>query len=189
MRRLDYFKERNMAQSIQAEKVYYGSFSHRLGLVRIAASAKGVVQVGLPSESDEKFWAWLKTRFSSAEYVENKSKTKDIFAQLKEYFEGKRCEFSVELDLRGTEFQKNIWRAIARIPYGRTISYRELADRVGLPQAVRAAGAATGANPIGIIVPCHRVIGSDGGLTGYGGGLPMKVFLLNLERGANEFTF
>ena len=172
-----------------AEKIYYGEFAHDLGNVRIAATEQGIVQVGLPSESGEKFWSWLKQQFPNAEFEKNESVTRTAFDQLSEYFAGRRKIFLLELDLQGTEFQKSVWKAILKIPYGRTISYGELARQVGSPDAVRAAGAATGANSIGIIIPCHRVVGSDGSLTGYGGGLPMKEFLLKLEQGNNRFSF
>lgn len=101
--------------------------------------------------------------------------------QLGEYFAGERRAFDVPLAASGTEFQKAIWNALVEIPYGATTSYGELARRAGRPGAVRAAGAANGANPIAVIVPCHRVIGADGSLTGYGGGLERKRALLALE--------
>ena len=102
-------------------------------------------------------------------------------AQLDDYFEGRRREFDLPLAPRGTDFQRAVWRCLRDIPYGETISYAELARRVGKPSAVRAVGAANGRNPLPIVVPCHRVIGTDGSLTGFGGGLPTKQFLLELE--------
>ncbi|HEY3915726.1 MAG TPA: methylated-DNA--[protein]-cysteine S-methyltransferase [Verrucomicrobiae bacterium] len=101
--------------------------------------------------------------------------------ELNEYLAGKRTDFSIPLSNAGTEFQREIWKQIARIPFGKTISYTELAQRVGAPKATRAAGTATGRNPLGIIVPCHRVVGKDGGLGGYAGGLDRKKSLLNIE--------
>jgi O-6-methylguanine DNA methyltransferase len=101
--------------------------------------------------------------------------------QLRRYFAGERVQFSCALDLRGTPFQVSVWEELYRIPYGQTRTYAQIAERVGRPQAVRAVGAANGANPVAVIVPCHRVIGSNGTLTGYGGGLPMKHALLRLE--------
>ncbi|HEX5477069.1 MAG TPA: methylated-DNA--[protein]-cysteine S-methyltransferase [Burkholderiales bacterium] len=101
--------------------------------------------------------------------------------ELAEYFAGKRRDFSVALCPEGTGFQKNIWQAIAGVAYGETITYAELARRAGCPGSARAAGAATGRNPIGIIVPCHRIVGSSGLLTGYAGGLAKKRALLALE--------
>jgi methylated-DNA-[protein]-cysteine S-methyltransferase len=103
-------------------------------------------------------------------------------AQLRGYFEGSRRVFDVPLALTGTPFQLKVWAALNDIPYGETVTYGELARRVGQPDAVRAVGAANGKNPVPIIVPCHRVIGSNGELTGYGGGLPIKAALLDLER-------
>ena len=102
--------------------------------------------------------------------------------QLDEYFAGRRQHFDLPLDLRhGTVFQQAVWQALCSIPFGQTTSYGALAGRIGRPKAVRALGAAVGANPLGIIVPCHRVIGADGSLTGYAGGLDRKTALLHLE--------
>lgn len=102
-------------------------------------------------------------------------------AQLKEYFAGRRERFELALDPAGTEFQRGVWRQLRRIPHGETASYRDIAERLGNPGAVRAVGMANGANPISIIVPCHRVIGADGSLTGFGGGLDIKRKLLEHE--------
>ncbi len=101
--------------------------------------------------------------------------------QLKEYFEGRRKKFDLPLDLKGTEFQKRVWQALLEIPWGETRSYSEIAAAAGNAKAVRAAGMANHVNPVVIVVPCHRVIGKNGSLTGYGGGLERKQFLLNLE--------
>jgi methylated-DNA-[protein]-cysteine S-methyltransferase len=107
----------------------------------------------------------------------------DAARQLDEYFERKRTEFDLPLALSGTEFQERVWLTLAEIPYGETISYAELARWVGRPQAFRAVGQANGANPIPVILPCHRVIAADGTIGGYGGGLPVKRQLLALESG------
>lgn len=104
--------------------------------------------------------------------------------QLREYFAGKRSAFEIPLDLSGTEFQRRAWLGLLDIPFGETRSYAEHAARIGHPRAVRAVGAANGRNPIAIIVPCHRLVGSDGSLTGFGGGLSAKAWLLELERTA-----
>lgn len=101
--------------------------------------------------------------------------------ELAEYFAGKRKRFSVKLAPRGTAFQRSVWKAISGVGFGKTIAYAELARRAGRPGSARAAGAATGRNPIGIIVPCHRIVGSNGALTGYAGGLGRKKALLALE--------
>jgi len=106
---------------------------------------------------------------------------KKAVTQLQEYFAGKRESFSLPLNLSGTAFQKRVWAEIARIPYGNTISYSHLAQRAAAPQAIRAAGTTTGRNPVSIIVPCHRVVGKNGSLCGFAGGLERKRQLLNLE--------
>jgi methylated-DNA-[protein]-cysteine S-methyltransferase len=102
--------------------------------------------------------------------------------QLGEYFTGDRTAFDIPLTLNGTTFQRRVWAALREIPYGQTLSYGQLADRIGAPAASRAAGLANGRNPVGIIVPCHRVVGSDGSLTGYGGGIDRKRYLLAHEQ-------
>jgi methylated-DNA-[protein]-cysteine S-methyltransferase len=104
-------------------------------------------------------------------------------AQLREYFAGERTEFELELTMRGSEFQRAVWAALLEIPYGETASYGEIARRVGRPGKARAVGRANGSNPIAVIVPCHRVIGANGALTGYGGGMERKRLLLDLEAG------
>lgn len=107
----------------------------------------------------------------------------DVQAQLREYFAGERVAFDASLAMNGTPFEQRVWRALTDIPYGETVSYGEIATRVGQPSAARAVGLANGRNPIAVIVPCHRVIGANGTLTGYGGGLERKRLLLELESG------
>ncbi len=117
-----------------------------------------------------------------ADFVELPSETTDAARQqLDEYFRRERTTFDLQLLFVGTEFQKRVWEELLRIPYGTTLSYGEMAQNLGIPKAVRAVANANGANPISIIVPCHRVIGSNGTLTGYGGGLEAKRYLLELE--------
>ena len=108
---------------------------------------------------------------------------KSVRKELDEYFAGRLKQFTTKLAFNGTPFQNSVWKELTRIPYGETISYLDLANRIRNPKAVRAVGMANGANPIAIIVPCHRVIGSNGSLTGFGGGLPTKRALLELEKG------
>jgi methylated-DNA-[protein]-cysteine S-methyltransferase len=102
-------------------------------------------------------------------------------AELREYFAGARCQFSLPLEMQGTDFQLRVWKVLEGIPYGETRSYAQVAQALGQPRAVRAVGAANGRNPVPILVPCHRVIGAGGQLVGYGGGLPIKKLLLELE--------
>ncbi len=108
---------------------------------------------------------------------------KGVRKELDEYFAGRLRKFTTPLAFQGTPFQNQVWKELCKVPYGKTISYLELANRIKNPKAVRAVGMANGANPIAIIVPCHRVIGSNGSLTGFGGGLPTKRALLELESG------
>jgi methylated-DNA-[protein]-cysteine S-methyltransferase len=126
-------------------------------------------------------------RFSEKGGVEDKPAGHSLLLaecrrQLEEYFSGKRRQFDFSLDPQGTAFEKEVWQRLKRIPYGRTASYKEIAQDIGRPRAVRAVGAANGKNPLAIIVPCHRVVGHHGSLTGYGGGLWRKQWLLDHER-------
>ena len=115
------------------------------------------------------------------DWKEDKVPFAEVIRQLQAYFRGELKDFDLPLALEGTDFQLQVWRGLRTIPYGETISYGQLAERIGNPKAVRAVGLANGCNPIPIIVPCHRVIGSDGSLTGFGGGFPNKKKLLALE--------
>ena len=106
--------------------------------------------------------------------------------QIREYFDGRRQEFDLPLTFVGTDFQKKVWQALTEIPYGKTVTYGALAERIGCPGGARAVGAANHCNPLPILVPCHRVVGAGGNLTGYAGGMEMKKFLLELEQGKNH---
>jgi len=151
-----------------------------VGKLWVAVTEKGVTRLALSTpEEQARFWAWIARHHPEAK--EEETKTAAVQSELAEYFAGRRRAFTVSLDLQGTEFQRAVWRAIAQIPYGQTVTYAALARQIGRPQAVRAVGAANGANPIPIIIPCHRVIGAAGSLVGYGGGLPLKEWLLKLE--------
>ncbi|WP_409468547.1 methylated-DNA--[protein]-cysteine S-methyltransferase [Streptomyces sp. HC307] len=131
--------------------------------------------MGVPPRERSRAWGSAEEPFTETE------------EQLQAYFAGELKEFTLELRLNGTPFQRTVWDQLRRIPYGETRSYGELADALGNPHASRAVGLANGRNPIGIIVPCHRVIGANGGLTGYGGGLERKQRLLDFERGEALF--
>jgi O-6-methylguanine DNA methyltransferase len=113
----------------------------------------------------------------------------NVYPQLKEYFRGERRHFDLPLEIEGTEFQKRVWNELLNIPYGETISYKELAVRLGDEKVIRAAASANGANPLPVVIPCHRVIGSDGSLIGYGGGLKIKEKLLVLEGSRQKDLF
>lgn len=122
------------------------------------------------------------TRPVGEDWVADDDALAPVCAQLDEYFAGTRTEFDLPVRLHGTPFQVEVWEELRRIPFGETISYGELAKRVDRPEAARAVGAANGQNPVAIVVPCHRVIGADGSLTGFGGGLGWKQYLLDLEQ-------
>lgn len=113
---------------------------------------------------------------------------KDAVFQLREYFDGNRKEFTLKLSPKGTDFQKRVWEELQKIPYGKTVNYLQIAKRLGDPKVIRAAASANGKNPISIIIPCHRVIGSDGSLTGYAGGLHRKEWLLEHENPSPQKT-
>jgi methylated-DNA-[protein]-cysteine S-methyltransferase len=113
--------------------------------------------------------------------VEDPAAFDGLATQLGEYFSGRRRSFDLEMDLRGSEFQRRVWRSLLRIPYGRLRSYKQVAREIGRPAATRAVGQAVGDNPIAIVVPCHRVVGTNGGLVGFGGGMTLKAQLLRLE--------
>jgi methylated-DNA-[protein]-cysteine S-methyltransferase len=121
--------------------------------------------------------------------VEDGDAFPEVVSQLEEFFAGKRTAFELPLELAGTDFQRRVWEVLRHIPYGETVSYGEVAQLAGYPGSARAVGSAIGRNPVVIVVPCHRVIGSDGSLTGYGGGLDRKVSLLDLERSVSGNGF
>ena len=125
---------------------------------------------------------WKKVSKNYPEIIKRKTKViEKTISQLKEYFKGKRRKFNIPYDIKGTKFQLEAWNALAKIPYGETRTYKFQAKIVKSPKAVRVVGAANGNNPLCIVLPCHRIIGSDGTLTGYSGGIKIKRFLLNLE--------
>jgi O-6-methylguanine DNA methyltransferase len=162
-------------------EVVYDRMDTPVGPLWVAATGKGICMIGLGAAQPEAFLARLARTVSPEPPRRHARPLAVALAQLREYFSRIRCEFDLPLDARGTEFQKAVWAEIARIPYGATTTYGEIARRVGHPRATRAVGGAVGANPLSIVVPCHRVLGAGGTLTGYGGGLEVKAALLRLE--------
>jgi methylated-DNA-[protein]-cysteine S-methyltransferase len=161
--------------------VAYTTTDSPFGTLLLAGTPHGLVRINLPAYDPEETLEELAARVSPR-VLEAPARLDDARRQLDLYFEGKLTEFDLQLDWRLTGgFRGRVQRAIAEIPYGETRSYSEVADRAGNALAVRAAGSACGSNPIPIVVPCHRVLRSGGGLGGYGGGLPMKRALLELE--------
>ncbi len=164
---------------MSAQTVHYMLMESPVGPLLLAATERGLRCLQfhrgkLPKPGDDEIW------------IESPAMLRPYQEKLRAYFRGELREFDFDLDLVGTEFQKKCWKALCAIPYGHTCSYSELAEKVGSPKAFRAVGQANHQNPIAIVVPCHRVIGANGTLTGYGGGLETKEKLLLLE-GARLF--
>ena len=163
-----------------SESVYPSTLDSPLGLLRLVSTSVGLAAISLP-EGQEWHERWMRRVFPRAQILSTfpgGSAHADVVRQLDEYFEGRRRVFDLPLDPCGSSFQKVVWSNVARIPFGRIASYSEIAHLVGRPGASRAVGAANGSNPIPLVIPCHRVVGADGSLTGYGGGLPAKRWLL-----------
>lgn len=156
-------------------------FETPIGTMLAASSERGLAYLELPHASGRGFSGWQRVAAAGTRAVEGFAPNRAVVAQVQEYLAGKRREFDVPIDLRGTPFQLDCWNALLAIPYGETRTYAEQARAVGRPAAVRAVGAANGANPISLIVPCHRVVATGGKLGGYGGGLRLKERLLALE--------
>jgi O-6-methylguanine DNA methyltransferase len=163
--------------------IYYDSREFPvLGRIYVAASEKGLCLLSLPSHPVESFFEKILTRFQPNFFTQNPDPFQDLYRQMDQYLSGHRVVFEVSLDVQGTPFQVKVWEALKAIPYGETRSYGEIARAVHSPRAYRAVGQANHNNPVPIVVPCHRVIGSGGGLVGFGSGLPLKEKLLDLER-------
>jgi O-6-methylguanine DNA methyltransferase len=160
-------------------KIYVSELHSPIGTLYLASSGKGVVCISLSGR--ENLLKDLERLVPDMELEKNEGKNKRVIKQLKEYFSGVRKDFDLPLHLIGTEFQRLVWRQLCQVPFGRTASYKEIAERIGKPRAVRAVGQANHRNPIPIIIPCHRIIGANGHLVGFGGGLDKKRFLLSHE--------
>jgi len=156
--------------------MYYTYFGSPVGELLLAGEGGALKEIRFPRAGNR--------ALPGPGWVESATELSAALRQLGEYFAGTRREFDLRLEPLGTTFQKMVWDALLAIPFGQTRSYAAIAASIGRPSATRAVGAANGANPIPIVIPCHRVIGANGCLTGYGGGLPIKETLLRLERGA-----
>lgn len=162
-------------------EVVVGTIKTPLGDFGAAFSAKGLGRLTFASEPLSHCEDWARQWLPQARHVQDDLRLEELAEQLNAYFTGDLRQFTIPLDMRGTLFQLEVWEALLEIGYGEIRSYGQIANQIGKPKAVRAVGAANGANPVPIIVPCHRVIGSGWNLTGYGGGLPLKERLLKLE--------
>lgn len=161
------------------DTLYWHEIDSPIGKLLLAGDGESLIQVS--------FQSGPRPLRPPGGWMERAAPFRAASAQLREYFAGERRTFDLPLAPRGTEFQQRVWRALTEIPYGKTLSYGELARHIGKPSASRAVGLANGANPLPIVVPCHRVIGADGSLTGFGGGLPIKRRLLALESAQGRF--
>lgn len=162
--------------------LYFDTVTYAQGEMYIVASDIGIVYRGTPNATFEEVEEWAKKPFKGYNFEENREKLQPYKEQLIAFFNKKRTEFDLPIHVKGTPFQLAVWDALKELPYGTTTSYGNIAQRIGNPKAVRAVGSAIGANPILAIIPCHRVIGKNGQLTGFRSGLAMKQFLLDLEK-------
>lgn len=160
-------------KTLKKEKIYFTYMKSPIGKLLIAGSRQGICKIAFPKG---------KKYITEKSWEEKNDEFDEVILQLNEYLDGKRKEFTIKLDLKGTKFQKKVLTELQKVPYGKTISYGELAQKAGSPKAARAVGAVNARNPIPIIIPCHRVIGKNGKLVGFGGGLDLKEILLELEQ-------
>ncbi|MGI9526225.1 MAG: methylated-DNA--[protein]-cysteine S-methyltransferase [Weeksellaceae bacterium] len=174
---------------MSCEFLYYSTLKTPIGELQIYATENGIRYLNYKDSHKIRF---IEKALQKETLETINSKNKQIILvekQLKEYFNGIRQNFDIPLDMIGTEFQKTVWNSLLKIPYGKTMSYLEQSKSINNPKAVRAVANANGRNPISIIIPCHRVIGTNGKLTGYAGGIQRKKFLLNLENPMPQFNF
>ena len=161
------------------EKIYYADIETPVGTVWGVQSSKGIMKLSFPCKEETLLADVSKYTETIPEY--RPSKLDELGSWLDKYFNGKKPIYKKKFDLWGTVFQKKVWTALFKVPYGALVSYGSLAETIGNPKASRAVGSAVGANPIAIVIPCHRVVSGDGGIGGFGGGLPRKRILLNIE--------
>jgi methylated-DNA-[protein]-cysteine S-methyltransferase len=169
--------------SLEPERLYYDELDTPLGTLTLVQSDSGLCHIKFRrySEAAERLTEWANRWYGVHVLEYSPERLAAATTQLRQYFAGERQEFDLKLDMRGTDFQVRVWEALCTIPYGEAVSYKHIAEQIGSPAAVRAVGGANNRNPVSIIVPCHRVIGMNGQLVGYGGGLDNKQYLLGLE--------
>lgn len=165
-------------------EVYWTLLSHEGWSLYVAATSEGLCFVGSQDYPWDELSAWVSQRFPGSKLTQDDVRLQPYVTELIAYLDGEKDRFSIPLDVRGTPFQRAVWEALCQIPFGQTRTYSDIAAQIQKPAAVRAVGAAIGANPVLICVPCHRVIGKNGTLTGYRGGMEMKEVLLSHEGSA-----
>lgn len=165
------------------KRIFWSEWDSPLGIITLGKSEKGLMFLEFaPSNEALCSMKQVLNKYQiTPQFEKNEQVVRPITEQLKAYFSKTLKKFTIDLDLVGTPFQQKVWSALQQIPYGETRSYRELAEMINQPKAVRAVGGANNKNPVSIIIPCHRVIGADGSLVGYGGGIAKKKYLLQLE--------
>jgi len=161
--------------------LYATQFGSSIGQLTVASSAQGLAYLGLPRANGRGFEGWCRRYAADHEIRQDAAPNRDVIDQLEEFLAGAREVFELPLDLRATPFQLAVYKVVSEIPYGQSLAYAEVARRAGRAAAVRAVGAANGANPIPLVIPCHRVVASNGQLQGYAGGLELKRNLLAME--------
>lgn len=161
------------------EKIYYSDIETPVGNIWAVQSNKGLMMLSFPQEEEKLLADVAKHTDTVPEY--RPSKLDDLGIWLEKYFNGQKLKYRKKFDLRGTVFQKKVWETLFKVPYGALVSYGQLAANIGKPRASRAVGNAVGDNPIAIVIPCHRVVRGNGAIGGFGGGLPRKRILLNVE--------
>lgn len=167
--------------STRLEQISYAHMDSPVGKLMIGSSSRGLCKVSFAREVDAEFFSWLEDHFPSAVFKADRKKNDPYLKAIDGYFDGKVKKFNFKLDLVSDGFRKDVLMSLSKVPYGKTVSYGELAGLAGRPRAARAAGSACATNPIAIVIPCHRVIGAGGKLGGYGGGLDHKRYLLRME--------
>ncbi len=161
----------------------YDHFTAPIGHITVVKSAQGVCFIGLPSTTLKQVEVWARRHIPGESLTSSPEPFERERRELQEYFNGRRSEFTFPLDRRGTPFSHKVLEAVHRVPYGETTTYGQIARRIGRPRAARAVGRTVAANPLPLVIPCHRIVGTGGALTGFGGGLPLKEQLLQLEAG------
>lgn len=171
-----------MEPSRKTKTVVWSEMESSIGILTLAATANGLCRLSFGKDEEAmELKTFLNKVFRSYQLEKNGQALLPYVNQLQEYFSKKRTQFDIPLDLYGTPFQKKVWNQLRNIPFGEIRTYKEIAQTIGMPKAVRAVGGANNRNPIPIIIPCHRVIGSNGSLVGYAGGIAIKEYLLTLE--------
>lgn len=163
-----------------SSRVFCASFEAPIGVIYIASTEKGLCKIALPKDGKLSFFSWIKENFAPDSIVDDRKKNSNAIRQLNEYFIGKRTRFDLDVDLIGTTFQLKVWTELTKTPYGRVVTYKQIAKRLHT-EGFRAVGTTIGKNPVPIVIPCHRVIGSNSKLVGYAGGIRLKEYLLRLE--------